>query len=93
MADISVPVADLRVGHYIKLPLSWKQHPFLFSSFRIKDDAQLDIVRQIGLREIIVDPDKSTTEVIITPPDHGGGSRRSGGRSRARASQVTTATT
>lgn len=68
MADISVPVADLRVGHYIKLPLSWKQHPFLFSSFRIKDDAQLDIVRQIGLREIIVDPDKSTTEVIITPP-------------------------
>lgn len=67
MSDISVPVADLRVGHYVKLPLSWKQHPFLFSSFRIKDESQLQIIQTIGLREIVVDPDKSTVEVIITP--------------------------
>ncbi len=67
MSDISVPIADLRVGHYVKLPLSWKQHPFLFSSFRIKDESQLQIIQNIGLREIIVDPDKSTVEVIITP--------------------------
>lgn len=60
------PNADLRVGHYVKLPLSWKQHPFLFSSFRIKDESQ-QIIQNIGLREIIVDPDKSTVEVIITP--------------------------
>ena len=67
MSDISVPIADLRVGHYVKLPLSWKQHPFLFSSFRIKDESQLQIIQNIGLREIVVDPDKSTVEVIITP--------------------------
>ncbi len=57
MSDISVPIADLRVGHYIKLPLSWKQHPFFFSSFRIKDEAQLQIIRSIGLKAIVVDPE------------------------------------
>jgi HD-GYP domain-containing protein (c-di-GMP phosphodiesterase class II) len=67
MSDISVPIADLRVGHYVKLPLSWKQHPFLFSSFRIKDEAQLQIIRNIGLYEVVVDPDKSTVEIVITP--------------------------
>ena len=67
MSDISVPIADLRVGHYIKLPLSWKQHPFFFSSFRIKDEAQLHIIRSIGLKAIVVDPEKSTVDVCITP--------------------------
>lgn len=68
MADIAVPVSDLQVGHYVKLPLSWKDHPFLFSAFRIKDEEQLNIIRNIGLREITVDPERSTTAVVITPP-------------------------
>ena len=67
MANIPVPIADLRVGHSIRLPLSWKQHPFLFSAFRIKDEAQLQQVRQIGLATIIVDSDRSTTEIVLTP--------------------------
>ena len=68
MADIAVPVNDLQIGHYVKLPLSWKDHPFLFSAFRIKDEEQLRIIRGIGLREFVVDPERSTTPIVITPP-------------------------
>ena len=67
MSDIRIPLADLRIGHYVKLPLSWKQHPFLFSAFRVKDESQLAIIHTLGLDEIVVDPAKSTVEVNITP--------------------------
>lgn len=67
MSDIRIPLADLRIGHYVKLPLSWKQHPFLFSAFRIKDESQLAIILTLGLDEIVVDPSKSTVEISIPP--------------------------
>ena len=70
MAEIKVPVAELQIGYYIKLPMSWKMHPFLLSSFCIKDDAQLAQLRHLGLAEIIVDTEKSKTTVVLkeTPP-------------------------
>lgn len=69
MADIIVPIAQLQVGHYIKLPLSWKSHPFLRSSFCIKSQDQIQTLRSIGFTEIVVDPDKSTTEVVVLEPE------------------------
>lgn len=70
MSDIRIPLADLRIGHYVKLPLSWKQHPFLFSSFRIKDESQLAIIHTLGLDEIVVDPSKVRLRSIspLPPP-------------------------
>ena len=70
MAEIKVPVAELQIGYYIKLPMSWKMHPFLLSSFCIKDDAQLAQLRHLGLAEIIVDTEKSKIAVVLkeTPP-------------------------
>jgi HD-GYP domain-containing protein (c-di-GMP phosphodiesterase class II) len=53
------PIDQLRVGHYVVLPFGWKNHPFLFSSFRIKDEEQLQILRTLGVKTIPVDLDKS----------------------------------
>jgi HD-GYP domain-containing protein (c-di-GMP phosphodiesterase class II) len=52
-------VEQLRVGHYVVLPFGWKNHPFLFSSFRIKDEEQLQVLRDLGVRSIPVDLTKS----------------------------------
>ncbi len=50
---------QLRVGLYIHLDLGWMQHPFTFGSFKIKDEAQLSKVRELGLKKIRYDPKRS----------------------------------
>jgi uncharacterized domain HDIG len=68
MTEITVPVADLQIGYYIKLPMSWKHHPFLLNSFCIKDSDQLAQLRTLGLGEFTVIPEKSKVAVITTKP-------------------------
>ncbi len=71
----AIPINELRIGHYVVLPFGWKNHPFLFSSFRIKDDEQLKTLRSLGVTTIPVDLDKSIginvpeEEVIIEEPE------------------------
>ncbi len=60
---IKIPVENLKIGHYIVLPFGWKNHPFLFSSFRIKDEEQLKVLRDLGLKQIPVNLEKSTITV------------------------------
>lgn len=55
----TLSVDQLRIGHYVVLPFGWKNHPFLFSSFRIKDEEQLRILRDLGVKKIPVDLAKS----------------------------------
>ncbi len=65
-----VSVDQLKIGHYVVLPFGWKNHPFLFSSFRIKDEEQLQILRDLGVREIPVDLAKSViVEEEPAPPE------------------------
>ncbi len=59
MALINLPPNQLKKGHFINLPLGWKDHPFMFSSFKIKSDEQLTILRSLGLATVQVDEDKS----------------------------------
>lgn len=55
---------QLCIGLYIHLDLPWMDHPFTFSSFKIKDEEQLDKVRRLGLKQIRYSPDKSD----LAPP-------------------------
>lgn len=50
---------QLCVGLYIHLDLSWMDHPFTFSSFKIKSDEQIAILRGLGLSKIRYEPGKS----------------------------------
>ncbi|MFM5258286.1 HD-GYP domain-containing protein [Aeromonas veronii] len=59
MALIQASIEQLKVGHYIHLPTGWTNHPFMFNTFKIKDQQQLDILRHLDLTLLMVDPDKS----------------------------------
>ncbi len=61
MTGIKISVDRLQVGNYVKLPLSWKDHPFLFSSFLIKTNDEIDLIRRLGVKQVIIFPDKSET--------------------------------
>jgi putative nucleotidyltransferase with HDIG domain len=55
---------QLRVGMYVHLDLSWMQHPFPLSSFKIKDEAQLNAIQAIGLEQVRYDPLRSDCEPL-----------------------------
>ncbi len=53
--------AQLRVGLYIHLDLSWLEHPFSFNSFKIKSEDQIRTLRSLKLGRIRYDPGRSDT--------------------------------
>lgn len=53
---------QLRVGLYIHLDLSWVEHPFPLSSFRIKNEQQIVELRRLGLKQFRYSPERSTCE-------------------------------
>jgi putative nucleotidyltransferase with HDIG domain len=57
--SIKVPVEKLAPGMYIDLELSWREHPFMFSKFRIKSAKELGIIKELGLTRVTVYPAKS----------------------------------
>ncbi|MGI2177811.1 HD-GYP domain-containing protein [Shewanella frigidimarina] len=61
-----ISVEQLEVGTFIRLPISWKDHPFLFSSFKIKDAAQIELIKGLGLKDVFFDPEKSDVEPVTS---------------------------
>ncbi|EKE16650.1 MAG: hypothetical protein ACD_10C00871G0002 [uncultured bacterium] len=47
---------QLRIGLYVDLDLSWFQHPFAFSHFKIKSEDQIRTIRGLGLQSVRYDP-------------------------------------
>ena len=64
MSEVLVPVDHLRVGVFIRLELKWFEHPFLFSSFKIKDLEQIKILKELGQTEVIYIPEKSSQHPV-----------------------------
>ena len=60
---IKLPTEKLLVGLMVDLELSWTQHPFLFSKFKIKSKADIAVIKQLGLKEVTVFPDQSDIQV------------------------------
>jgi putative nucleotidyltransferase with HDIG domain len=65
MADFDIPeyrvtVDQLRPGVFVRLEqVNWFNHPFLFNSFKVKDDAQIAILRDLGVEQVLCVPEKS----------------------------------
>lgn len=58
-----VPVTRLRVGMYVSLKdIPWFKHPFLLTSFEIKDKDDIRNLVAIGRETILYDPEKSRSE-------------------------------
>ncbi|GAB7022156.1 HD-GYP domain-containing protein [Salidesulfovibrio brasiliensis] len=73
MANVNIPeyrisVDQLRPGVFIRLEkTNWFSHPFLFSSFKVKDEEQIAVLRKLGIDELICVPEKS--DVLPLPPN------------------------
>lgn len=56
-----VSIHQLQVGNFVRLPIAWKDHPFLFSSFQIKQAAQIELIKNLGIEYVFVDIERSET--------------------------------
>jgi putative nucleotidyltransferase with HDIG domain len=64
MADKTIQKEQLCIGLYIHLDLPWMKHPFFTSSFKIRSEKQLKILRGLKLASVRFDPDKSDTQPL-----------------------------
>jgi putative nucleotidyltransferase with HDIG domain len=55
----SITVDKLWIGLYVELDLKWFEHPFAFSSFRIKSEDQIATIRSLGVKRVRYDPSRS----------------------------------
>ncbi len=60
-----ISIDQVQVGVFIHLD-TWMDHPFLFSSFKIRNEKQLKALRSLGLSEVGYSPEKS--DVSPLPP-------------------------
>lgn len=61
MASIKLSVERLTEGLYVKLPLQWTEHPFLLNHFKIKDQQQIRLIKNLGIQYVYMLPEKSDT--------------------------------
>lgn len=61
-----IAIDQVRVGLFIRLD-TWMDHPFLFSSFKIRNEKQLKVLRSLGLREVFYTPEKSDVTPLSRP--------------------------
>ncbi len=64
MPNNRIKPSQLCVGLYIQLDLSWMQHSFLSSSFKIKNEKQLAELKKLNLSSIQYDPARSDAEPL-----------------------------
>lgn len=58
---------QLCVGLYVHLDLSWWEHSFAFSNFKIKDEGQLRQLRALGLKRLRYDRARSDCDPLPLP--------------------------
>lgn len=71
-----IPVADLRVGHYVLLDLGWMEHPFPRNQFRLTSQRQIETIQALGLTRVRIDPARSDLEALEAPAPPGADRRR-----------------
>jgi putative nucleotidyltransferase with HDIG domain len=72
--NFNISMDQLRVGLYIDLHMSWFEHPFTFSHFKIKSEEQIKIIRSLGLKTVScnralsdLDPPRQSTPPAVSP--------------------------
>jgi HD-GYP domain-containing protein (c-di-GMP phosphodiesterase class II) len=60
-----IPVDHLQPGIFISLSnIGWLQHPFMVSEFCISSEKQIRALKEMGLKEILWDPTRSTAKPL-----------------------------
>jgi len=63
-----VAIEQLRPGVHIRIDLPWLDHPFWFNSFTIRDEAQLNELKALGISQVRWDPKKSRVKPLPKAP-------------------------
>lgn len=56
---VTIDTQRLRPGMYIYIDLGWMDHPFSMNRFKIKSENQIEVIRELGIREIRYSPSRS----------------------------------
>ncbi|GIU53494.1 DUF3391 domain-containing protein [Shewanella sp. KT0246] len=62
--SVKVSINQIQVGNFIRLPVSWKDHPFLFSSFKVKTESQIELIKSLGIEHVYFDKERSDSPLI-----------------------------
>lgn len=73
MTPQRIPVDLLRPGVFIQLDVKWLAHPFVFNSFKLKSQDQIQTLRELDIKEVLYIPEKSdcppaSSKPPTTPP-------------------------
>jgi putative nucleotidyltransferase with HDIG domain len=63
-ASIKLTIDRLQPGVYIKLPVRWNAHPFMFNQFKITSDSQIALLRQANITYVYAVPSKSNADPL-----------------------------
>jgi hypothetical protein len=66
-SDTFISPAQLCVGLHVHLDLPWTDHPFTFSSFKIKNLEQIVTLQSLGLTRIRYNRVKSDGQSLAPP--------------------------
>ncbi|GIC79511.1 DUF3391 domain-containing protein [Moritella sp. F3] len=64
MSGIKVSVDRIQVGNYVKLPLGWCDHPFMFNNFKVDSKEQILLIRKLGISHVTVYPKRSDNGLL-----------------------------
>lgn len=68
MPDNTISIDQLQIGVYVCLDIGWMNHPFSFNSFKIRNESQLQTLRELGLQKVRWDPARSDQKPLPRPP-------------------------
>jgi putative nucleotidyltransferase with HDIG domain len=66
-ATVTISVDQLCVGLYVHLDMNWLDHAFARNSFLLKNAAQIDAIKRMGLEKIRVEPARSSSRPLRMP--------------------------
>lgn len=66
MPPQNIPVDSLCIGLFIQLNLKWMAHPFIFNSFKIKSDDQIQTLKELGVKQVLYIPEKSDCRPAVS---------------------------
>jgi putative nucleotidyltransferase with HDIG domain len=64
--SIEVPSKNLVTGLYVDLQLSWLDHPFPFTRFRIKNESDIQLIQKLIPGKVRVYPAQSSDNIIFS---------------------------
>lgn len=66
--EIGIDAAQLRPGVYVRLPIPWMEHQFMFGAFVIADDEQVRQLKAMNLPQLYCDLERSRLPPLPKPP-------------------------